>query len=573
MTRATALWMVLAVGLAVRLANLWTFSSLPVSAYQRTWAESDMETAWRWSGAILAGDVLGRETVHPYTGWMRSMAPLATWERWWGGRGVFHQAPLYAYALAFMRLVGGDGFWGVALGQMCLGLASVAAVFLLAERVFGLRAAIMSGLGAALYGPFLLHETLLLRDELAVACSLLLLWTLLRAPDHGAGAWLGAGLSFAVALLARETLALYGMFVVVWIARRYWRRSQLRRALLSFAAGALLGVIPLVARNLLVGVAPLALSTRALESFVHGHAAGASPVGLTLPPATRAILERSDGNLGTAVRLTFATWKGNASGLVAHEWAKLRAIVSRYEAMDNVDWYYFADRSRVLAWSLRFEVALVFGLVGLFAPRPGVDDRPLRYFLVASVPALLYGIMVGRYRLAPAAVLLVYAGGAVTWLAGCVAARRWRPASIALAAMCASLVFSATTLADIEKRHRYRDTEFMLAAVTYYERGQVARAYDELAAGFAAAYRGADQTTLPPGWPRLLDPLVAAGHELGRDANTVALLTGLTRDYPDDPEPHARLALLYGTAFGRPADAAAHLAAEQRLRAGQRATP
>ena len=567
MTRAAALVMVLALGLLVRLANSWTFSTLPVSAYQRTWTESDMETAWRWSSTILAGDVLGRDTIHPYTGWMRAMAPLATWERWWGGRGVFHQAPLYAYTLALMRRVGGDGFWGVALGQMALGLASVAGVFLLAERVFGLRAALISGLGAALYGPFLLHETLLLRDGLAVACSLLLLWALLRAPDHGAAAWLAAGLSFAAAVLARETLALYGVFVVIWIAQRYWRQPQLRRATLPFAVGALLGVAPLVARNLVVGVAPFALSTRALETFVHGHAAGASPVGLTLPPSTREILERSDGDFGTAVRLTFATWDGNASGLVAHEWAKLRALVSRYEAMDNVDWYYFADRSRVLAWSLRFEWVLAFGLVGLLASRPRVDDRPLRYFLVAAVPALLYGIMVGRYRLAPAAVLLVYAGGSVEWIGERLAAGRWRPATIALAAVGASLVLSSVALRDVEKRHRYRDTEFMLAAATYYERGQATLAYDELAAGLAAAYRGDDQRVLPPGWSKLLDPLLAVGHELGRDADTAALLERLAHDYPDDPEPHRRLTTVYEQALARPADAAAHRAAEQRLRA------
>jgi 4-amino-4-deoxy-L-arabinose transferase-like glycosyltransferase len=565
MTQATALGMVLAVGLVVRLANLWTFSALPVSAYQRTWTESDMETAWRWSGAILAGDVLGRDTVHPYTGWMRSMAPLATWERWWGGRGVFHQAPLYAYALAFMRLVGGDGFWGVALGQMCLGLASIAGVFLLADRVFGLRAALISGLGAALYGPFLLHETLLLRDGLAVACSLLLLWALMRAPDHGAGAWLGAGLSFAVAVLARETLALYGVFVVAWIAQRYWRQPQLRRAMLFFTAGALLGVAPLVARNVLVGVTPLALSTRALESFVHGHAAGASPVGLTLPPATRAILERSDGDFGTAVRLTFATWEGNAGGLIAHEWAKLRAVVSRYEAMDNADWYYFADRSRVLAWSLRFEMVLALGLVGMFAPRPRIDDRPLRYFLVAAVPGLLYGIMVGRYRLAPAAVLLVYGGGTVEWIGERLAKGRWRPATIALAAVCVSLALSGVALRDVERHHRYRDTEFLLAAATHYDRGRATLAYDELADGLAATYRGDDQPVLPPGWAKLLDPLLAVGHELGRDADAATLLEGLARDYPDDPEPHRRLAMLYEQALARPTEADTHRAIEQRL--------
>src|SRR5262245_28921388 len=181
MGRRGALGAILGVALAVRLANLWTFVELPIATYQRTWTESDMETAWRWSGRILGGDLLGRDTVHQYTEWMQSIAPLETWERWWGGRGVFHQAPLYAYVLAAMRLVAGDGVLAIALCQLAFGLANVALVFVLAGRVFGGRAAVLAGLGAALYGPLVFHEPFLLRDTVAVTCSLVLLTALLRA--------------------------------------------------------------------------------------------------------------------------------------------------------------------------------------------------------------------------------------------------------------------------------------------------------------------------------------------------------------------------------------------------------
>jgi hypothetical protein len=59
-----------------------------------------MAASWTWSGRILAGDVIGWDPPHQYTSWMRAWAPLETWHRWWGGRTVFHQAPLWAYTLA-----------------------------------------------------------------------------------------------------------------------------------------------------------------------------------------------------------------------------------------------------------------------------------------------------------------------------------------------------------------------------------------------------------------------------------------------------------------------------------------
>lgn len=224
--RGRALVAVLALALAVRVLNLWLMSRLPVAEYQFHWAESDMATSWAWSGRIISGDILGRDTPHQYTSWMREWAPLETWERWWGGRTVFHQAPLYAYALAAMRLVAGDGFWGIGLCQAMLGVANVALVYLLAARLFGGAVPVIAALGAALYGPFLLHETLVLRDTLGVTVSLLLLWWLAGCDDARALPWLVAGWLFALALLAREATLVFGPFVALWIARRFGRHPR-----------------------------------------------------------------------------------------------------------------------------------------------------------------------------------------------------------------------------------------------------------------------------------------------------------------------------------------------------------
>jgi len=565
--RGRALVAVLALALAVRVLNLWLVSRLPVAEYQFHWAESDMAASWAWSGRIISGDILGRDTPHQYTSWMREWAPLETWERWWGGRTVFHQAPLYAYALAAMRLVAGDGFWGIGLCQAMLGVANVALVYLLAARLFGGAVPVIAALGAALYGPFLLHETLVLRDTLGVTLSLLLLWWLAGCDDARALPWLVAGWLFALALLAREATLVFGPFVALWIARRFGRHPRaLATVALAFVAGVSVGLAPLVARNVVVGAPPLSLSTRGIEAFVYGNAADSAVIGLTLPAASRSILEQADGRLGTAIRLTLATYQGDWLRLVGNELFKLRAIFARYEPMDNVNWYYFADRSPLLRFSLHFESVLALGLVGLWLDRQrAVRHRLLRYFLLASAGALMYSTIVGRYRLPAVAVLLLYAGVTVEWTAREVAAGRWRRAAIAGLAAVGVAAASAHLLPSAERRQRYRADEFLLAAEVHYRHGRAERALEELRAGLDTAYGGPDQQTLPGGYPNLAVTFTRLAHELGRDADAAAALERVAASHPADGELERIIGFVYRDGLGRTEEAEKHFTRARTL--------
>ena len=565
--RGRALVAVLALALAVRVLNLWLVSRLPVAEYQFHWAESDMAASWAWSGRIISGDILGRDTPHQYTSWMREWAPLETWERWWGGRTVFHQAPLYAYALAAMRLVAGDGFWGIGLCQAMLGVANVALVYLLAARLFGGAVPVIAALGAALYGPFLLHETLVLRDTLGVTLSLLLLWWLAGCDDARALPWLVAGWLFALALLAREATLVFGPFVALWIARRFGRHPRaLATVALAFVAGVSVGLAPLVARNVVVGAPPLSLSTRGIEAFVYGNAADSAVIGLTLPAASRSILEQADGRLGTAIRLTLATYQGDWLRLVGNELFKLRAIFARYEPMDNVNWYYFADRSPLLRFSLHFESVLALGLVGLWLDRQrAVRHRLLRYFLLASAGALMYSTIVGRYRLPAVAVLLLYAGVTVEWTAREVAAGRWRRAAIAGLAAVGVAAASAHLLPSAERRQRYRADEFLLAAEVHYRHGRAERALEELRAGLDTAYGGPDQQTLPGGYPNLAVTFTRLAHELGRDADAAVALERVAASHPADGELERIIGFVYRDGLGRTEEAEKHFTRARTL--------
>ena len=561
--QSRALVAVAAVAVAVRLCNVWITSELPIAEYQLRWEESDMAASWTWSGRILAGDVLGWDPPHQYTSWMRAWAPLETWHRWWGGRTVFHQAPLWAYTLAGMRLVVGDGFVGVALCQAALGVLNVVLLYLMAARLFGGAVAVIAALGAALYGPLLLHETVVLRDVLGVTVSLLLLWWLTRCDDERPLRWLVAGGLFALAVLGREMTLVFAPFLALWIVQRFGsQRGALLRVGLAFVAGVALGLAPLVARNLIVGAPPFSLSTRGIEALVHGNAVDSSGVGLGLPAATRSILEQSNGRLAPAIRLTLDTYQGDWLRLARNELFKLSAIFSGYEAMDNVDWYYFRDRSPLLRWTLRFEVVLALGLLGLWLDRAQARrHRLLWYFLLANVLALMYGTIVGRYRLPAVSVLLVYAGVAVAWMAR----QRWR--YVAIAGLVA-LVLAGTSAALLRSADRYRPDEFVLAGETYYRHGRFDDAFRELESGLAAAADGQERQTLPPGYTNLAVTLVRLGHERGRDADVVAVLERAARAHPADAGLEHLIGLVYRDGLGRADEAEKHFARERML--GQR---
>lgn len=522
----------------VRVANLWWMSDHPIATYQLTWGESDMAAHWAWSQRILDGDLLGRDTYHPSTSWMQKIAPAETWERWRGGKQVFDKAPLYPYLLAAFRRVGGDSVWGFGLGQLTLGLANVALIFLLAERFFGPSVATLAGLGAALYGPFLLHETLVLRDVLGVTVSLLMLWGLSRTTDARPGPWILAGLFFALALLGRELTALFAPFVVLWTCERFWRRWRtLGVALLSFAGGVMLGLLPLVARNLAVGAPPWALSGLGIDGIIYGHAVDALPAGFDVPRDTAAILRQADGRFGEAIRLTLDTYHGDWGKLATKQLARTAAILASHEPSDNVNWYYFLNRWPLLRCCLRYEFVLALGLVGLWLGRGSPrEHRLLAYFLLVSLAGLQYTAVIGRYRLVPAAVLLIYSGVTLQWLSDAFRARRWVPALTGTLAILVLLVVSINLTRPFASRYRYRSEEFFMAGEDYLRRGEAARAYEEARAGLESAYAGPDQHRLPRGYPRLALLLVHAAQATGRTADAATLLERLAVRYDADQD-------------------------------------
>jgi len=558
--------LVLVLAFAVRLANLTAIASLPVASYQENWAATDMAVNVAWADAIRNGDWLGRRTVHPFTLFMAMIAPKATWERWWGGASVFHQAPLYAYVLAGIRAAFGTDFWSVALGHLLLGLGSVALVFLVAARTFDANVATLAAAGAALYGPLVFHEAIWVRDTLAVTTSLLMLWTLGRAPDGGWVRWLVAGMTAALALLTRETVLLFAPLALLWAGRQLRGRTRWT-GLAALACGLGLGLAPLIARNAVVDAPLFSFSTRAIEGFVYGHAADGSPTDLVIPKSARRILGEADGSLWRTVWLTLATHE-SVPALLAWEARKLGAVVSSYEPADNVNWYYFAERSPVLRFGPPYALVLGLAVVGLWLERQrGPKERLLRWFVVATVAGLMYATVVGRYRLVLVVGLLPYAAATLVRLVAWVRLRAWRPAALTTAVAAGIALLSTRLLADQRMQLEYRLNEPIITAIRLWEdRGDADAAFAELRLGLARAWRPPGGRNVFPGGYEALKALMIISDRSGRPADVLPDLEAMLEAYPEDPVLQEYVGEHWRDRMGDEARAAEYFARAEQIR-------
>ena len=126
---------ILGLGFLVRFMHLWFLSDTAFLRFHEHCNQTDMFAFWQWAQAIVAGDWLGRETYHPDFVWMKEIAPIETWHRWWGGKEIYHQAPLYPHFLAVILALKNSPVFAVAI-QLLIGALQPLVMFSLARRLF-----------------------------------------------------------------------------------------------------------------------------------------------------------------------------------------------------------------------------------------------------------------------------------------------------------------------------------------------------------------------------------------------------------------------------------------------------
>jgi hypothetical protein len=475
---------ILALGLLLRLLHFWAITGTAFPKFGFVLTQSDMYANWQWAQTILAGDWLGREIYHPYFEWMKRIAPLETWYRWWGGKEIFQQAPLYPYLLAGLLMVSRGSVTWVLLVQLVIGALQPLVVYRLAARLFDARVGLAGAALTALYGPFIFHQGVLLRDWLPPLLEPLALLALLRARDNTRGwMWPVSGAALGLALLAKETILVFLPAVFLWILLdQRWAWRQAGRAGIWVLVGLLLSLSPLLFRNVAVGAPVFALSNRAAEGIIEGNAADGFPVGLVHPPSMRGILESSQGHLRGVIQGTLNTYHGDIIRFFKVQFMKLRGLVDPFEVPNNVALSYGVELSPVLRGTLGYGTIFPLGLAGfLLSLRAWRRHVLVAVYGLTMVGGLMAVPILARYRLVLVPVLLLYAAVLLVSLSDALRERNAHRVIGTLGLMlAASLVQHVIVPLDERTKDRVHTPDYLGAARVYAEDNQFDRAANEM---------------------------------------------------------------------------------------------
>lgn len=262
------------VALVVRLVYVWQVADTSMIIPQ----DLDPAFYYEWARTIAAGDWIGAE--------------------------AFVQSPLYAYFLAFLMLIVGDGVTSILVVQSLLGCVTALLTWELGRRFFGRRHGLIAGLLIALYGPFIFYEGMVMKAFLSPLLTLALLLALdlarERATLTGAAvdgvpttgsravrqtlvAFGLAGAAFALLSLTRDNFILMALPLagVALLIGGGWNRRGWQAAA-AFTVGAVLLIAPVSLRNWSVSGEFVLLTTGGGEVFFIGNNAVAN--GLYVPP-------------------------------------------------------------------------------------------------------------------------------------------------------------------------------------------------------------------------------------------------------------------------------------------------
>lgn len=254
-------WLVLAVAVFSRLVYLFSYLKSPLLGN----FHADFAYYLNWAREIASGD------------WVRGE--------------VFEQGPLYPYLLGLFLSLIGEELVFVLLLQCLLGAFGCVLVYRCGLILFDRPTAVIAGFLAALYGPLIFYDCMIMKSFLSPLLTVGALYCGLRFSEEGrakAGWAAGAGICVGLACLIRENHVLLLIPLASWIWLRATdgstpRRWQIRlRQLCALGSAFVLCLIPSSVHNWVAGGEFVPVTAGGGEVFYIAH--GPFATGYYNPP-------------------------------------------------------------------------------------------------------------------------------------------------------------------------------------------------------------------------------------------------------------------------------------------------
>jgi 4-amino-4-deoxy-L-arabinose transferase-like glycosyltransferase len=365
-------------------------------------------------------------------------------------------SPLYTLALAAVyRVFGNEPL--VAIGVQCvLGALSCVLLYAIGRRLFSEAAGIAAAVLLAAYGPHVYYGSLLLPEILVLVLHLVFLLALIspRGRPPSVPRWLFGGIVLGLAVGAKPNaiLVLPAALLALLLQRDAtpWRSCALAAG--ALALGLTLGLTPFALRNIEAVGEPALLGSTGGMNLWKGNGPLANGTHVFLPPGESQVLLQgqlfgqvtSEEILAASRDYTRRTigYVMEEPGRTALLLVKKTALFFHAVELGIRDQFYFARSMAPVLWLAPFGFGLVapLGLAGMWLARRRAEAALLYTVFAAQLLSIVAIFVLGRYRLVAVAMLMLFAGLALTTWARAWRERQWHALLPALAVALVSAV-------------------------------------------------------------------------------------------------------------------------------------
>jgi len=466
----------------------------------------------------------------------------------WRPTRNFYQSPFYAYFLAALYRVFGDGPWAPRLAQILLGSLTPVLAYGIGTRLFNRRVAWIGALLVALYAPLVLEEVTLSKTTPLIAVAVGGVAAYLRyGPGAHPGGLAVAGILTGLAVVGIAQWLLPFVVLAAWLPWLAAGASERRPvAVAAFVGAALLVISPVVVWNSVHSGGLILTSGGSGLNLYEGNnerATGlaSSPPGLRDIPEfeeedSKRLAEEAVGRPLSPAKVE-RYWSSRAWAYIRDhpgDWLgllrrKLTVLWNSYEVPDN---YHFAFMREhfltILMGGVTLGVVGPLAIVGTLLPfwrRRGLVAFTGVWLAYMLTPLLYY--VRGRYRLPLVPFLALLAGVCVERLIRAARAGRWDHFGGLAAALLAAVLFVHQKYCEPPHHgvaqlcfagDTWYDQEWMKLAGFYQERGDLDATIDALGhAAECSVPRNIGQMTFWRGYAesKKAEQLDAAGDRAG----------------------------------------------------------
>lgn len=199
--------------------------------------------------------------------------------------GPFWLGPGYAQFIGWiLRLTGDISPQIILVVQMFLSCATFLLVVMLTRRLFGNSAALFAGVLGILYAPWLYFDGMILSASWILFLNAVMLYLLIQfgglAEDEFKNwwAWALAGGVCSLSAIARPSVLLFAVFLLLYIGWKVWKLESKPIYLVSFLVALIVVHLPMSLRNAREGGSPVFVTASGGVNFFIGNRDGATGV-------------------------------------------------------------------------------------------------------------------------------------------------------------------------------------------------------------------------------------------------------------------------------------------------------